>query len=59
MNGLRIAVFASGQGTNFQALVDAVRDQKLDVIIELLVCDKPSAPVVERAQRAGVDTFIF
>ncbi|MWC31109.1 phosphoribosylglycinamide formyltransferase [Paenibacillus sp. MMS18-CY102] len=59
MNGLRIAVFASGQGTNFQALVDAVRDQKLDVIIELLVCDKPSAPVVERAKRAGVDTFIF
>jgi len=59
MSQLRVAVFASGQGTNFQALVDAVRDQKLDVTIELLVCDKPSAPVIERARLAGVDTFVF
>lgn len=59
MSKLRVAVFASGQGTNFQALVDAVRDQKLDVTIELLVCDRPSAAVVERARLAGVDTFVF
>lgn len=59
MGALRLAVFASGQGTNFQALVDAVRQGELDATIELLVCDKPSAPVVERARKAGVDTFIF
>ncbi|GFN33281.1 phosphoribosylglycinamide formyltransferase [Paenibacillus xylaniclasticus] len=59
MSKLRVAVFASGQGTNFQALADAVRDQKLDVTIELLVCDRPSAPVVERAKLAGVDAFVF
>jgi phosphoribosylglycinamide formyltransferase-1 len=59
MAPLRIAVFASGQGTNFQAIADAVREGKLDVTIELLVCDKPSAPVVERASRAGVDAFVF
>ncbi len=55
----RIAVFASGQGTNFQAIVDAVQEGKLDVSIELLVCDKPAAPVVERAKRAGVEAFVF
>ncbi|WP_339206951.1 phosphoribosylglycinamide formyltransferase [Paenibacillus sp. FSL K6-3182] len=59
MGALRIAVFASGQGTNFQAIVDAVQEGKLDVTIELLVCDKPAAPVVERARKAGVDTFLF
>lgn len=59
MAPLRIAVFASGQGTNFQAIADAVQVGKLDVTIELLVCDKPSAPVVERARRAGVNTFVF
>ncbi|GMK42629.1 phosphoribosylglycinamide formyltransferase [Paenibacillus sp. CCS19] len=59
MSKLRVAVFASGQGTNFQALVDAVRDQKLDVTIELLVCDRPSAAVIERARLAGVETFVF
>ncbi|RCW51887.1 phosphoribosylglycinamide formyltransferase [Paenibacillus prosopidis] len=59
MGALRIAVFASGQGTNFQAIADAVQEGKLDVTIELLVCDKPAAPVVERARKAGVDTFLF
>ncbi|CAM4423525.1 phosphoribosylglycinamide formyltransferase-1 [Paenibacillus endophyticus] len=59
MGALRIAVFASGQGSNFQAIIDAVQNGKLDVTIELLVCDKPAAPVVERARKASVDTFLF
>lgn len=59
MAALRIAIFASGQGTNFQTIADAVREGKLDVTIELLVCDKPSAPVIQRASQAGVDAFVF
>ncbi|OMF24397.1 phosphoribosylglycinamide formyltransferase [Paenibacillus sp. FSL H8-0548] len=59
MGAPRIAVFASGQGTNFQAIVDAVQEGKLDVTIELLVCDKPAARVAQRARKAGVDTFLF
>jgi phosphoribosylglycinamide formyltransferase-1 len=56
---LRVAVFASGNGSNFQAIVDAVQAGKLDVSIELLVCDKPQAPVVARAERANIEAFIF
>ncbi|GIQ66471.1 hypothetical protein PACILC2_50390 [Paenibacillus cisolokensis] len=37
MAELRIAVFASGNGSNFQAIADAVREGKLDASIELLV----------------------
>lgn len=60
MAGLRIVVFASGQGTNFQALADAAQQDRLEgASLELLVCDKPEAHVVERAKRAGVDTFLF
>ncbi|WP_028558866.1 phosphoribosylglycinamide formyltransferase [Paenibacillus pinihumi] len=59
MAGLKIAVFASGQGTNFQALADAVKEGRLDGSIELLVCDKPQAPVVERAEFAGIETWLF
>lgn len=60
MAGLRVAVFASGEGTNFQALADAANQGRLDgASLELLVCDKPEAPVVERARRAGIDTFLF
>lgn len=54
-----IAVFASGSGTNFQAIVDAVNDGKLDVDIRLLVCDRPQAKVVERAREANIDVFTF
>ncbi|MGG4554314.1 phosphoribosylglycinamide formyltransferase [Paenibacillus humicus] len=55
----RIAVFASGQGSNFQTLLDSSREGKLGAEIVLLVCNKPEAPVVERAHRAGVDCFLF
>ncbi|MBP3966279.1 phosphoribosylglycinamide formyltransferase [Paenibacillus lignilyticus] len=60
MAGMRVAVFASGFGSNFGALVDAAKNQRLDgASLELLVCDKPEAPVVARAREAGVDVFAF
>lgn len=57
--GYRIAVFASGQGSNFQNLLDASRAGSLAAEFVLLVCDKPQAPVVERARQAGVECFLF
>ncbi|WP_433945468.1 phosphoribosylglycinamide formyltransferase [Paenibacillus sp. SN-8-1] len=60
MGSYRIAVFASGQGTNFQSLVDAASRGELGgAEIALLVCDKPQAPVVKRAEQAGVEHFLF
>lgn len=55
----RIAVFASGQGSNFQTIVDASKAGTLGAEVVLLVCDKPQAPVVQRAQQAGVECFLF
>ncbi|WP_144941384.1 phosphoribosylglycinamide formyltransferase [Paenibacillus sp. 32O-W] len=55
----RIAVFASGSGSNFQAIADAVKAGQLDVELGLLVCDKPRAAVVDRADRAGIPSFVF
>lgn len=54
-----IAVFASGSGSNFQAILDLVQAGELDANISLLVCDKPGAYVVERAKAAGIPTFTF
>jgi len=59
MAPFRVAVFASGSGSNFQAILDAARSGELDISVELLVCDRPKAKVVERAQIAGVETFAF
>ncbi|VDG96916.1 Phosphoribosylglycinamide formyltransferase [Lysinibacillus sphaericus] len=53
----RIAVFASGSGSNFQAIVDAINTGTLDAEIRLLVCDQPSAAVLQRAQQAKIDSF--
>lgn len=55
----KIAIFASGNGSNFQALVDAKQAGKLRAEINLLVCDKPGAFVIERAEKAGIPTFVF
>lgn len=59
MTNYRIAVFASGTGSNFQSLVDAARNGELGASVELLVCDKPAARVVQRAQDAGVECHLF
>jgi phosphoribosylglycinamide formyltransferase-1 len=56
---LRIAVFASGSGSNFQAIIDAVDRGELNVDISLLVCDRPQAKVVSRAEEADVPVFAF
>ena len=50
----KIAVFASGSGSNFQALYEAVERGLLQAELSLLVCDRPGAYVEERARMAGV-----
>lgn len=53
---VKIAIFASGSGSNFQSIVEANID---DATVELLVCDKPGAFVEERARKNGIDVFSF
>ncbi|MEI4831847.1 phosphoribosylglycinamide formyltransferase [Bacillus sp. FJAT-53711] len=55
----RVAIFASGSGSNFQALVDAVEAGRLDAQLSLLVCDQPSARVARRANDHHVPCFAF
>lgn len=56
----RIAIFASGSGSNFEAVVAATRSGRLNQAeVSLLVCDKPGARVVDRASRLGIETFVF
>jgi phosphoribosylglycinamide formyltransferase-1 len=51
----RIAVFASGSGTNLQNLIDhARRDALGGARIVLVVSDRPESKAVERARRAGI-----
>ncbi|WP_332448189.1 phosphoribosylglycinamide formyltransferase [Sphaerochaeta sp.] len=55
---IRIAVLASGSGTNLQALLDAQRTGTLaSGRIVLVASDNPSAFALERAKQAGVETL--
>ena len=55
----KLAIFASGSGTNFEAIAAACADGRLDAEVVLMVCDKPGALVIERAQRFGIESFVF
>ena len=55
----KIAVFASGNGSNFQSIADAASTGSLDAEIALVVCDRPGACVIERAKKEGIELFSF
>jgi len=57
---MKLAVFASGSGSNFAAIMEAIRGQRIQgAEVVLLVCDKPGAYVLERAASFEVPTFVF
>jgi phosphoribosylglycinamide formyltransferase 1 len=54
----KFAVFASGRGTNFSAIMRAVKKGSLKADLALLVCDNPKAPVIQKARRAKIAVFL-
>lgn len=49
---------ASGTGSNVQALIDAVNHGQIQAEIVGVISDQPQAPVIQKAQAAGIDSFI-
>jgi formyltetrahydrofolate-dependent phosphoribosylglycinamide formyltransferase len=56
---LRLVVMASGSGSNFQAIIDAIANQTLNAEIVLLAVNRKSAYALERAKTAGIPTLYF
>lgn len=54
---MRLALFASGTGSNVQAIIQAVEKGDLQAELACLICDQPSAPVIEKARTAGLPVF--
>ncbi len=54
---LRLAVFASGRGSNFEAILAAVRAQRLDADLVALCSDKPASRAVDVARQNGIDVI--
>jgi phosphoribosylglycinamide formyltransferase 1 len=55
---MNIAIFASGNGSNFAAIARAVKRRDISCNIKLLICDNPQAKVITKAKRAGVGVFL-
>ncbi|MDX1585663.1 MAG: phosphoribosylglycinamide formyltransferase [Balneolaceae bacterium] len=53
-----IVVFASGSGTNFQALIDAVESGNIDARIRGLVSNRSGIKALERAEKHGIETYV-
>lgn len=51
---LKIGVLASGRGSNFQAIIDAVEAGGIAAEVALLVVDKPGAYAIERAKKHSI-----
>lgn len=58
MSGLRIAVLASGAGSNLQAILDRVHGRD-GIAIVAVGSDKPDAPALARAREHGIPTAVF
>ncbi len=55
---IRIGTLISGGGTNLQAIIDACRSRNLPADILFTGSDKPGVKGLERARKAGIDTFV-
>ncbi len=53
----RIAVLASGGGTNLQSIIDQQQCGKLSVDVALVISNNPGAGALVRAQQAGINTL--
>lgn len=53
----RCAVFASGGGSNFQALIDRIASKDLHATIALCISNNSAAGALERAQIVGIPTL--
>lgn len=56
---MNLSVFASGRGSNFEAIASAVRKGRLKVNLALLVCDQPQALVLKKAARLKVPSVLI
>ncbi|MDL2308745.1 phosphoribosylglycinamide formyltransferase [Bacteroidales bacterium OttesenSCG-928-B11] len=56
---MKIAVFASGNGSNFEAIQQAIIEERLDAEIAMLVSDQPDCYAIERAKNHHIEIFSF
>ena len=55
----RFAVFASDRGSNLKAIIEAIREEKIEAELSLVVSDNVDAEALKIAERAGIESLSF
>lgn len=55
---IRLAIFASGEGTNTQCFIDYFKNRQ-DITVALIVSGNPDAKVIKRATDAGIPHLVI
>lgn len=56
---LKLGVMASGTGSNFEAVAEAIAQQQLNAEIKVLIYNNPGAKAATRAENWGVPTVLL
>jgi phosphoribosylglycinamide formyltransferase 1 len=58
-NNRRLGVLISGRGSNLQAIIDAIADQRLRATIAVVISNREDAKGLELAKDAGIETLVL
>jgi len=53
-----IGVLISGRGSNLQAIIDAIRDGRLDARLAIVISNRADAYGLQRARAAGIEALV-
>jgi len=53
-----LGVLISGQGTNLQAIIDAIEAKRLDAVIRIVISNRPEVYGLVRARKHGIPTEV-
>ncbi|MDY7004436.1 MAG: phosphoribosylglycinamide formyltransferase [Cyanobacteriota bacterium] len=56
---IKLGILASGSGSNFEAIMEAINNQKLNAQVQVMIYNNPGAKVRERAEKWGVPTILL
>ncbi len=59
MSKISLVVLISGGGSNLQAIIDAISNKKLDAEITAVISNQVSAPGLDRAARADINSHVI
>jgi len=56
---LKLAILASGRGSNFDAIYNAIQDGRLDADIQILISDKAQSMALQKARQRGIPAYFL